>query len=88
MRSPSCTQIDEKKARVLFAREREREREDHRATKSNPAKTVWGEKAMTRDDDDDDYYYYFTYCVRVVGAFGSIENGRPAFIKVVVSLLR
>jgi len=82
VRSPSCTQIDEKKARVLFARERERENTTTRQ-KTTPRKT----RSQKRLCDDDDDYYYFTHCVRVVGAFGSIENGRPAFM-VVVSLLR
>ena len=48
VRSPSCTQIDEKKARVLFAREREREREYNHATKSNAAQNVFVAKTMTR----------------------------------------
>ena len=53
MRSPSCTQIDEKKARVLFARERERENTTTRQ-KATPRKTRSSQKKRSRDDDDDD----------------------------------
>ena len=71
---PIATFDDEKKARFVCERERESKTNEEKREQNDHKKQQRASFAIrfSRQSHDD-----FTYCVRVVGAFGSIENGRP-----------